>query len=158
MEMEESKPFGSDSDDEPVKKKSVPIPQRKPLSKIKEQKALYEDPSIYEYDSRNDDMKAKEVAKIVGPKDNKPSRHMLTLLKAAEKRKKELMRRLQRKVQVEHEKEGDEFKDKEVTSAYEEKMQEMKEEEEKDCPEKVKQEPVSDVDAEKTNQVYDQKK
>ncbi|GFQ64191.1 hypothetical protein TNCT_170011 [Trichonephila clavata] len=95
MEMEESKPFGSDSDDEPVKKKSVPIPQRKPLSKIKEQKALYEDPSIYEYDSRNDDIKAKVVAKIVGPKDNKTSRHMLTLLKQP-KTKKELMRRSSR--------------------------------------------------------------
>ncbi|GFQ84920.1 nuclear speckle splicing regulatory protein 1 [Trichonephila clavata] len=132
IETEESSPFGSDSDDEPAKKKSVPIPQRKPLSKIQEQKELCEDPSIYEYDSRND-MKAEEVAKIVGPKDNKPSRHMLTLLKAAEKRKKELMRRMQRKVLVEREKEGDKCKDKEVfvTLAY---KKEMEEEEEKERP------------------------
>ncbi|GFV61619.1 nuclear speckle splicing regulatory protein 1 [Trichonephila clavipes] len=191
--------FGSDSDDEPVKKKSVPIPQKKPLSKIQEQKELCEDPSIYEYDSIYDDMKAKEVAKIAGPKDNKPSRYINTLLKAADKRKKEYERRVERKVQVEREKEGDKFKDKEafVTSAYKQKMQEMEEEEERErrenlmnemmdvtkqkdlsgfyrhflkqsvgeekIPEfgdkfKVKLEPVSDDDAKKTNQVYDQKK
>ncbi|GFQ87308.1 nuclear speckle splicing regulatory protein 1 [Trichonephila clavata] len=189
--------FGSDSDDEPVKKKSVPIPQRKPLSKIQEQKELCEDPSIYEYDSIYDDMKAKEVAKIAGPKDNKPTRYINTLLKAADKRKKEYERRVERKVQVEREKEGDKFKDKEafVTSAYKKKMQEMEEEEERErrenmmnemmdvtkqkdlsgfyrhflkqsvgeekVPEfgdkfKVKQEPVSDDDAEKSN-LYDQK-
>ncbi|GFY53023.1 nuclear speckle splicing regulatory protein 1 [Trichonephila inaurata madagascariensis] len=126
--------FGSDSDDEPVKKKSVPIPQKKPLSKIQEQKELCEDPSIYEYDSIYDDMKAKEVAKIAAPKDNKPSRYINTLLKAADKRKKEYERRVERKVQVEREKEGDKFKDKEafVTSAYKQKMQEMEEEEERE--------------------------
>ncbi|GFW76147.1 nuclear speckle splicing regulatory protein 1 [Trichonephila clavipes] len=144
-------------------------------------------------------MKAKEVAKIAGPKDNKPSRYINTLLKAADKRKKEYERRVERKVQVEREKEGDKFKDKEafVTSAYKQKMQEMEEEEERErrenlmnemmdvtkqkdlsgfyrhflkqsvgeekIPEfgdkfKVKLEPVSDDEAKKTNQVYDQKK
>ncbi|GFT20345.1 nuclear speckle splicing regulatory protein 1 [Nephila pilipes] len=195
-----SKIFESDSDDEPVKKKkSTPIPQIKPLSKKQEQKELCEDPSIYEYDSIYDDMKAKEVAKIAGPKDNKPSRYINTLMKAADKRKKEYERRVERKVQVEREKEGDKFKDKEafVTSAYKKKMQEMEDEEERErrenmlnemmdvtkqkdlsgfyrhflkqsvgeekVPEfgdkfKIKKEPVSDDDADKTNQSYDQKK
>ncbi|GBM25471.1 Nuclear speckle splicing regulatory protein 1 [Araneus ventricosus] len=126
--------FDSDSDDEqPARKKPTPIPQAKPLSKKLEQKELCEDPSIYEYDSIYDDMKAQEVAKIAGPKD-KPSRYIDTLLKAADKRKKEYERRIERKVQVEREKEGDKFKDKEafVTSSYKKKMQEMEEAEERE--------------------------
>ncbi|KAF8788693.1 Nuclear speckle splicing regulatory protein 1 like protein [Argiope bruennichi] len=126
--------FESDSDDEPASKKPTPIPQAKPLSKKLEQKELCEDPSIYEYDSIYDDMKAQEVAKIAGPKDNKPSRYIDTLLKAADKRKKEYERRIERKVQVEREKEGDKFQDKEafVTSSYKKKMQEMEEAEERE--------------------------
>jgi coiled-coil domain-containing protein 55 len=61
-------------------------------------------------------------------------KYMQQLLKSAELRKKELERRTQKKVQKEREAEGDEFQDKEafVTTAYKNKLQEMKEAEEKE--------------------------
>ncbi|GIY97784.1 nuclear speckle splicing regulatory protein 1 [Caerostris extrusa] len=59
LQVKTSAIFGSDSDDEPAKKKSIPIPQKKAPSK-KLRQEVCEDPSIYEYDSIYDDMKAKE--------------------------------------------------------------------------------------------------
>jgi coiled-coil domain-containing protein 55 len=55
-------------------------------------------------------------------------------MKAAEDRKKELERRTERKVQKEREAEKGEFDDKEafVTGAYRRKMEQMREEEEKE--------------------------
>ena len=54
------------------------------------------------------------------------------LLKAAEQRKKEYDRRMEKKIQKERENEKDTFQDKEqfVTSAYKKKMLEMQEAEE----------------------------
>uniref|UniRef100_A0A2L2YH64 Nuclear speckle splicing regulatory protein 1 n=1 Tax=Parasteatoda tepidariorum TaxID=114398 RepID=A0A2L2YH64_PARTP len=127
--------FGSDSDDDVTtsKKKSSKIPQSKPISskKIISKEAI--DPSIYEYDSIYDDMKAEKAAEVA-PKVQKSSRYIDHLLKAADKRKKEYERRVEKKVQVEREKEGDQFKDKEmfVTAAYKKKVQEREEEEERE--------------------------
>ncbi|KAG8194176.1 hypothetical protein JTE90_002381 [Oedothorax gibbosus] len=125
--------FGDESDEETIPKKKKPsIPQAKP--KKRDLPEVSADPSIYEYDSIYDDMKAQEVAKVA-PKDaNKPSRYIESLLKAADKRKKDQERRVEKKVHHERELEGDKFKDKEafVTSGYKKKMQEMEEEEERE--------------------------
>jgi hypothetical protein len=55
-------------------------------------------------------------------------RYIQSLLKQAERRKREQERRLEREVQKEREAEGDEFKDKEefITSAYRKKLEEFK--------------------------------
>jgi len=67
-------------------------------------------------------------------KKKKNSRYLDTLLKAADKRKKEYERRIDKKIQLEREKEGDMYKDKEafVTSSYKKKLQEKEEEEERE--------------------------
>ncbi|KAK3745199.1 hypothetical protein RRG08_012383 [Elysia crispata] len=101
-------------------------------------KALQEDPSIYEYDEVYDKMQASKpqvgfVAKDKGKPDRKP-KYIAGLLKAAEVKKKEEERRVERKVQKEREAEGEMYADKEkfVTSAYKQKMLEMQEAEEKE--------------------------
>lgn len=124
--------FNDESDDENTTKRPK-IPQKKMETKIKIKTESLEDPSIYEYDNIYDEMKAKQKESIA-PKEKKSSRYIETLLKAADKRKKEYERRIDRKIQVEREKEGDEFKDKEafVTSSYKKKMEEKEEEEERE--------------------------
>ncbi|KFM57982.1 Nuclear speckle splicing regulatory protein 1, partial [Stegodyphus mimosarum] len=132
VSLKSNKLFDSDSDEDSCgKKPSTKIPQAKPKKSIKVEQL--DDPSIYEYDSIYDDMKAKEIAKVV-PTKEKSSRYIDSLLKAAEKRKKEYERRVEKKIQVEREKEGDEFKDKEafVSSTYKKKLQEREEEEERE--------------------------
>lgn len=99
------------------------------------QKAMAEDPSVFEYDEVYDDMKkTKEEKKQEVTKDRKP-RYIEQLLKAAELRKREGDRRTQRQIQKEREAEGEAFGDKEayVTAAYKRKMQEMQEEEEREA-------------------------
>ena len=125
--------FHDESDDEEYVNKRPKIPQKKMTEKSSIKSASDVDPTIYEYDSIYDDMKAKEVDSS-GPKEVKKSRYIETLLKAADKRKKEYERRVDRKIQIEREKEGDEFKDKEafVTSSYKKKLQEKEEEEERE--------------------------
>jgi len=98
-------------------------------------KAIEEDPSVFEYDSVYDTMKEENAA----PKEKKP-RYMETLLKTAELRKQEDERRSEKKIQKEREAEGDEFADKDafITSAYKEKLEELKaanlkEQREKQC-------------------------
>lgn len=74
--------FGSDSDDEPsgAKKRKMPsIPQAKPKKQLLPE--MSEDPSIYEYDSIYDDMKAKEVAKVAPKDSSKPSRLVVIICK-----------------------------------------------------------------------------
>lgn len=98
------------------------------------QKVLEEDPTVYEYDSIYDDMKKKkEERKEVFTKDRKP-KYIGSLMKTAEIRKKEYERRIERQIQKEREKEGNEFEDKEafVTSSYKKKLLERQEEEERE--------------------------
>ncbi|XP_067138438.1 nuclear speckle splicing regulatory protein 1-like [Centruroides vittatus] len=98
------------------------------------QKLLEEDPTIYEYDSIYDDMKSKNAEKReIIIKDRKP-KYIGSLMKAAELRKKEYERRIERQIQKEREKEGNEFEDKEafVTSSYKKKLLEKQEEEERE--------------------------
>lgn len=99
------------------------------LAKQEIKKALEEDPSVFAYDDVYDDMKS-AAAGVSGneTKGPKKPKYMDNLLKSAELRKREKDRREEKMIQKEREKEGDEFKDKEafVTSAYKEKLIELR--------------------------------
>lgn len=100
------------------------------------EKAVEEDPTVFQYDEIYDDMDKKRKESKLARKDiDKKPKYISRLLAAADKRKKENERRIERQVQKEREAEGEEFKDKDsfVTSAYRKKLEEMKalEEEEK---------------------------
>lgn len=101
-----------------------------------QQKALAEDPTIFQYDELYDDMKdEREAAKKANVSSDKlKPRYIGKLLETAEKRKKEEERRKERLVQKEREAEGEMYKDKEsfVTSAYREKLEEMRKAEEEE--------------------------
>ena len=98
------------------------------------QKALKEDPTIFQYDEVYDDMeKTKDQSKTAKDEKKKP-RYIQNLLKAAERRKKEEEYRIERMVQKEREAEGTMYADKEsfVTSAYRAKLEEFKKMEEEE--------------------------
>ncbi|XP_059145270.1 nuclear speckle splicing regulatory protein 1-like [Physella acuta] len=131
--------FGGESDEEDngstVKTSAPKTVKRQTQMDI--DKALQEDPTVYEYDSIYDDLQAKKPqvgAKEKSSVDRKP-KYIAGLLKAAETKKKEDERRKERQVQKEREAEGEMFADKEkfVTSAYKQKLLELQaaEEEEK---------------------------
>ncbi|XP_052240405.1 nuclear speckle splicing regulatory protein 1-like isoform X2 [Dreissena polymorpha] len=138
--------FGEDEDEKPetntkkgiTSKYGVTSNNKKVIKKQTQldiDKALQEDPSVFEYDSVYDDMVGKKAEKAHVKKvlDNKP-RYIEQLLKASEKRKADDERRQERKIQKEREAEGEEFADKEVfvTTAYKKKMEERQEEEERE--------------------------
>ncbi|NXF11443.1 NSRP1 protein, partial [Smithornis capensis] len=133
--------FADESDEEPSVGESL---QKEALkkqamkqTKLEIQKALEEDATVYEYDSIYDEMqqqKKENSAKMFSGKDDKKPRYIHNILKAAEIRKKEQEKRMERKIQKEREMEGGEFAHKEafVTSAYKKKLQERAEEEERE--------------------------
>ncbi|KAK6968657.1 nuclear speckle splicing regulatory protein 1 [Biomphalaria glabrata] len=138
--------FGNESDEESDTKQTVTSAKKNSgytgPSTVKRQtqmdidKALQEDPTVYEYDSIYDDLQATKPqvgAKEKSSAEKKP-RYISGLLMAAEAKKKEEERRKERQVQKEREAEGEMFADKEkfVTSAYKQKMLEMAEAEEKE--------------------------
>lgn len=103
-------------------------------TQIEIQKALKEDPTVYEYDAVYDEMEEKKkAANVKVPEKNKKPKYIGSLLKAAAARKREFERTVERQVQKEREKEKGEFDDKEafVTEAFRQKMQEQLEEEER---------------------------
>ncbi|KAM4620607.1 nuclear speckle splicing regulatory protein 1 [Polymixia lowei] len=128
--------FGDDSDDETsvgesLQKEAVKKRMMK-QTRLEMQKALEQDSTVYDYDGVYDDIqkqRAESNKKILGGTDRKP-KYINQLLKAVEERKKEQERRDERKIQKEREAEGEQFADKEayVTSAYKQKLQERKEE------------------------------
>ncbi|NXT36739.1 NSRP1 protein, partial [Pelecanoides urinatrix] len=133
--------FADESDEEPSVGESL---QKEALkkqamkqTKLEIQKALEEDATVYEYDSIYDEMQQKKKesnARVLSGKDDKKPRYIQNILKAAEIRKKEQEKRMERKIQKEREMEGGEFAHKEafVTSAYKKKLQERAEEEERE--------------------------
>ncbi|NWU79314.1 NSRP1 protein, partial [Onychorhynchus coronatus] len=133
--------FADESDEEPSVGESL---QKEALkkqamkqTKLEIQKALEEDATVYEYDSIYDEMQQKKKessAKLLSGQDDKKPRYIHNILKAAEIRKKEQEKRMERKIQKEREMEGGEFAHKEafVTSAYKKKLQERAEEEERE--------------------------
>ncbi|XP_068626167.1 nuclear speckle splicing regulatory protein 1-like [Battus philenor] len=130
--------FGNDSDSEDESSKRPvllrPSDNTNRQSKITQEKAVIEDPTVYQYDEIYDSMTSKKEEKKELDKEGKKPKYIENLMKAANKRKIEYERRLERQIQKEREKEGDEFADKEVfvTSAYKKKLEEMKIEEEKE--------------------------
>ncbi|XP_034994840.2 nuclear speckle splicing regulatory protein 1 [Zootoca vivipara] len=106
-------------------------------TKLEIQRALAEDSTVYEYDNIYDDIqqkKAESHASALAGKGEKKPKYIQNILKAAELRKKEQEKRMEKKIQKERELEGGVFDDKEafVTSAYKKKLQERAEEEERE--------------------------
>ncbi|KAI7862072.1 coiled-coil domain-containing protein 55-domain containing protein [Spinellus fusiger] len=93
------------------------------------QKAVEEDPTIFDYDAVYDDLKdaekkQKEATKSV---DTKKARYINNLLEMAEIRKRDRLLAEEKKVAREREAEGDEFADKEafMTEAYKKQKAEL---------------------------------
>lgn len=126
----------SDSDDEQSAKKKIEIgpgESQKRQARIVQEKALEEDPTIFQYDELYDDMTAsREDAKKSKTTEVKKSKYIERLLVTADQRKKEYERRIERQVQRERVAEGDMYKDKEtfVTATYRAKLEEIKKAEE----------------------------
>ncbi|ODM90837.1 Nuclear speckle splicing regulatory protein 1 [Orchesella cincta] len=99
------------------------------------QKALEEDPTVFQYDELYDEMDKKRISNREEAKGSQAPKYIQNLMKMAERRQRENERRIEKVAQKELEKEGDLFKDKEafVTGAYKRKMEELRrlEEEEK---------------------------
>ncbi|XP_051013960.1 nuclear speckle splicing regulatory protein 1 [Acomys russatus] len=135
--------FGNDSDDDDDETSVSESLQREAAkkqamkqTKLEIQKALAEDPTVYDYDSIYDEMQRKKEEsdpKLLLGKDRKP-KYIHNLLKAVEIRKKEQEKRMEKKIQREREMEKGEFDDKEafVTSAYKKRLEERAEEEERE--------------------------
>ncbi|VEN64040.1 unnamed protein product [Callosobruchus maculatus] len=118
----------SDSDSSEVKPTGIPKSLKK-QDKLNQNKALEEDPTVYQYDEVYDEIDKKRKETKLARKDiDKKPKYINRLLAAAEKRKRENERRIERQVQKEREEEGEMFKDKEsfITSAYKKKLEEMK--------------------------------
>lgn len=130
--------FGNDSESEDESKIKPALLRPSDITtrqaKITQEKALTEDPTVYQYDEIYDEMASKKDKVKEKTKEEKKPQYIENLMKAANKRKIENERRIERQVQKEREKEGDEFQDKEVfvTSAYKKKLEEMRLEEEKE--------------------------
>ncbi|KAG0369342.1 hypothetical protein BGZ54_010230 [Gamsiella multidivaricata] len=99
--------------------------------------ALAEDPTIFDYDGVYDQLKAadraRELARKQDSADRKP-KYVAALLQAAETRKRDRLLAEERRLEREREKEGEEFKDKDmfITPAYKAQKEAMRLEEEAD--------------------------
>ncbi|XP_058804536.1 nuclear speckle splicing regulatory protein 1 [Phymastichus coffea] len=129
--------FGNDDDSEEEEgtdwvKKALKAENEKnkikKQTKLDMQKALKEDPTIFQYDEVYDEMeRTKEQEKSVNKIERK-AKYIDNLIKSAELRKKEQELRKDRMIQKEIEEEEAMFPDKEryVTSSYKAKLEEMK--------------------------------
>lgn len=122
--------FNDDSDsDTPTVSKPVVYGIVRKQDKIDQQRAIEEDPTVYQYDEIYDEMAQKKVQSKLARKDiDKKPKYISKLLAAADRRKRENEKRIEKQVQKEREAEGETFKDKEsfVTSAYKKKLEELK--------------------------------
>lgn len=100
----------------------------KKQTQIEIEKALMEDPSVFEYDNVYDKMEKEKVKMDPSLKKNesKEPKYIAGIMKAAAKRQMEFEKLQERKIHKERQEEGDLWKDKEVfvTSAYRKKMEE----------------------------------
>lgn len=106
----------------------------KKQTKLDIQKALNEDPTIYQYDEVYDDLE-RGKGQDGASKQEKKSKYIQKLLNTAGRRKREQEHRIERMVQKEREAEGEMYADKEsfVTSAYRAKLEEFKKMEEEEA-------------------------
>ncbi|XP_004535408.1 nuclear speckle splicing regulatory protein 1 [Ceratitis capitata] len=105
------------------------------IARNMQEKALKEDPTIFQYDELYDEMENKrDQEEEVKSKEPKKPKYIGRLMEFAERRKLENELRVERQVQKEREQEGEEFKDKEsfVTSAYRKKLEEIRKLEEQE--------------------------
>lgn len=110
----------------------------KKQTRLDMQKALNEDPTIYQYDEVYDDLERGKGGQSDGAsraRKEKKSKYIQKLLNTADRRKKEQEHRIERMVQKEREAEGEMYADKEsfVTSAYRAKLEEFKKMEEEEA-------------------------
>lgn len=151
-----SNPFGDDDDDDepsrpppslagPSRPKPSTMPkinQKVSMSRAEkkaQEEALKMDASVFDYDGVYDGMKAAEQkleqAKKVESEERKP-KYIESFLASAHTRRLDRLRAEEKMLQIEREKEGDQFVDKEkfVTEAYKKQMEEVRkaEEEEKE--------------------------
>ncbi|CAD5116340.1 DgyrCDS5241 [Dimorphilus gyrociliatus] len=107
----------------------------KQKTQIAIEKALEEDPTVYQYDEVYDDIHNKKEAEAAKRKADKQrkSKYIGQLIKTSELRKLEDERRNQRILQKESEKEKDKFADKEefVTESYKKRVEQLKQDEER---------------------------
>ncbi|KAF9113922.1 hypothetical protein BGX27_000521 [Mortierella sp. AM989] len=103
----------------------------------KQNEALAQDPTIFDYDGVYDQLKAgdraRELARKKDSAERKP-KYVAALLQAAETRKRDRRIAEEKRIEREREKEGEEFKDKEmfVTPAYKAQKEAMRLAEEED--------------------------
>ncbi|KAH8287626.1 hypothetical protein KR054_010909 [Drosophila jambulina] len=128
----------SESDDDPK------APQRKPkgpsvssgpslmerrVARRQQEKALAEDPTIFQYDELYDDMeRGREETKQTKSQEPRKPKYINRLMEHAERRKLEKELRIERQVQKDREAEGEKFKDKDtyVTAAYRKKLESIR--------------------------------
>jgi len=136
--------FDDDNSDEDTKaaieKDLLKVSAKKKINKqtqLDVQRALEQDPTVYEYDELYDDMKAENEDQKKEKKDpkNRKSKYMNGIMKTFQKRELLHARREERKAHKERAEEKDEFADKEqfITNAYREKLKEMKAAEEEEA-------------------------
>lgn len=100
--------FNEDSDtDTPEVSKPTGSQVIKRQDKLNQKKAVTEDPTVYQYDEIYDEMEHQRKESKLAKKDQeKKPKYITKLLAAAEKRKRENERRIERQVQKEREQEG----------------------------------------------------
>lgn len=119
----------------PIQAKFTPFNSSTSQTRLKKQtqieieKALTEDPSVFEYDSIYDDMEKEKVKAEIAKKsksESKEPKYIVGIMKAAAKRQMEYEKIQERKIQKEREEEGDLWADKEVfvTAAYRQRIEE----------------------------------
>lgn len=102
--------------------------ERRVARKLQE-KALEEDPTIFQYDELYDEMdKGREEQKQTKSKEPKKPKYINKLMEHAERRKLEKELRIERQVQKDRDAEGEKFKDKDtyVTAAYRKKLESIR--------------------------------
>ncbi|XP_037726579.1 nuclear speckle splicing regulatory protein 1 [Drosophila subpulchrella] len=117
---------------------SGPSLMERRVARRQQEKALAEDPTIFQYDELYDDMDSKrEEAKQSKSQEPRKPKYIGRLMEHAERRKLEKELRIERQVQKDREAEGEMYKDKDtyVTAAYRKKLEsirQMQEQEQRD--------------------------
>ncbi|KAJ3675509.1 hypothetical protein LUZ60_004551 [Juncus effusus] len=121
--------FGAEDDDDVEKEISRQASKTSSLRKVEEQhqKALEEDPSVFDYDGVYDEMKEKIAKPKIQQQSERKSKYIEALLSKAKEREREHEIVYERKLLKERSKEDHLYGDKEkfVTSAYKKKLAEQ---------------------------------
>ncbi|KAH8260871.1 hypothetical protein KR038_007298 [Drosophila bunnanda] len=150
----------SESDDDPKApqlKSKAPIVSSGPslmerrVARRQQEKALAEDPTIFQYDELYDEMdRGREEAKQTKSQEPRKPKYIGRLLQHAERRKMERELRIERQVQKDREAEGEKFKDKDtyVTASYRKMLESIRQLQEQNAREEYL-EAIGDVTKQK---------